>query len=404
MMRLRVLFYLVACSSLVDAPAKAADTAEDHFERRVRPIFAEKCVQCHGAKKQKAGLRLDSRAALVKGGESGPAVLPGDPKKSLLVRAVRHDGEIKMPPKSRLEPEEIAAIVEWVERGAAWPKDPEGDAKTSATVAVDVLTRGADHWAFRTVADPTPPPVVDAAWPSTPVDRFILAKLEAEGIRPAPPVDKVRLLRRVTFDLTGLPPTPEEIDAFLADESSRAYHDVVERLLASPHYGERWGRHWLDIARFGESAGHDGNNAYLLAWRYRDYVVRSFNSDKPFDRFIVEQLAGDLLPKTGKAAEDFDRVVATGFLQIGPKPVVMRDKRQMLLDIADEQLRHFAEEADEARIRALVSETPGAHREHRDARRHQQAMERHRDEVAAEITRLEGDQDALLDQLQDARR
>jgi len=194
------------------------------------------------------------------------------------------------------------------------------------------------HWAFQPVREPAPPGVRDAAWPTSPIDHFILAELEAHRLRPAPSTDRRTLLRRVTFDLTGLPPRPAEIDAFLADDSPNAFATVVDRLLTSPRYGERWGRHWLDIVRFAETAAHDGNNAYLHAWRYRDYVIDAFNADKPYDAFIIEQLAGDLLPQTDNPASDYNRIVATGFLQVGTKPVVMRDKRQMLLDIADEQL------------------------------------------------------------------
>ena len=193
-------------------------------------------------------------------------------------------------------------------------------------------------WSFQPVTDPIPPEVGNTTWASTELDRFILAKLEAEGLAPAPPADKRNLLRRLTYDLTGLPPTPDEMKAFLADDRPEAYAEVVERLLASPRYGERWAQHWLDVSRFAESAGHDGNNAYLHAWRYRDYVIKSLNDDKPYDKFIVEQLAGDLLPATGELEQDYEQLVATGFLQVGAKPVVMRDKRQMLLDIADEQL------------------------------------------------------------------
>ncbi|MCC6492784.1 MAG: DUF1549 domain-containing protein [Pirellulales bacterium] len=193
-------------------------------------------------------------------------------------------------------------------------------------------------WAFQPINASPVPPVVDESWPANDVDRFILARLETAGLRPARPADRLTLLRRITFDLTGLPPKPEEIVDFLKDDMPDAYARVVDRLLASPRYGERWAQHWLDAVRFAESAGHDGNNAYLHAWRYRDYVINALNEDKPFDQFVVEQLAGDLLETTGDAEQDFAQLVATGFLQVGPKPVVMRDKRQMLLDIADEQL------------------------------------------------------------------
>ena len=193
-------------------------------------------------------------------------------------------------------------------------------------------------WAFQPVRDVRFPEVKNTQWVQSPIDRFVLSQLESNGLKPAAPATRQKLIRRVTFDLTGLPPTPVEIKAFNNDVSADAFPKLVNRLLASKHYGERWGKHWLDIARYGESAAHDGNNAYLHAWRYRDYVIQAFNEDKPYDQFIIEQLAGDLLPKTGDNGTDYNQMVATGFLQIGPKPVVMRDKRQMLLDIADEQL------------------------------------------------------------------
>jgi hypothetical protein len=247
-----------------------------------------------------------------------------------------------MPPDDRLTPEEIADLERWVLAGAVWPNYQQAP-KSNAAEAGDSLeahfgSEEKSYWAFQPVVEPSVPEVQNTQWPSGELDRFILAKLEDAGLSPAPAADKLTLLRRATFDLTGLPPAPEDISQFVADDSPDAFAKVLDRLLASPRYGERWGQHWLDVVRFAESAGHDGNNAYLHAWRYRDYVIKAMNEDKPYDQFIIEQLAGDLLPKTGNRAKDFDQLAATGFLQVGPKPVVMRDKQQMALDIADEQL------------------------------------------------------------------
>jgi hypothetical protein len=224
----------------------------------------------------------------------------------------------------------------WVRSGAVWPgyKHPKNVAAAYAGFTAEQKA----FWSFQPIRNHPIPTIQQRDWPQSPVDAFVLEKLEAAGLSPAPPADKRTWLRRITYDLIGLPPQPEEISAFLADRSENAFEVVVDRLLSSPHYGERWGRHWLDVARFGESAAHDGNNAYLRAWRYRDYAISAFNSDKPYVEFLIEQLAGDLLPRTGEPGIDFERMVATGFLQVGPKPVVMRDKKQMLLDIADEQI------------------------------------------------------------------
>jgi mono/diheme cytochrome c family protein len=310
------------------ALAVAGPAAADgkFFESRIRPLLAEHCFECHGPDKQKSGLRLDSAEAVRKGGSSGdPAVVPGDPAKSLLVKAVRHvDGVTAMPPKKKLADREVADLVRWVADGADFPTT--GAARADAT-----------HWAFVPSTNRPLPAVKDAGWVKSPIDRFILAELEAKGLRPAPAADKRTLLRRVTFDLTGLPPTPEEVEAFLADSSSQAFATVVDRLLKSSAYGERWGRHWLDVARYADSNGLDENVAYGTAWRYRDYVIRSFNADKPYDQFLTEQLAGDLLPSPDTATR-YERLIATGFLSLGPKVLAEVDEKKMEMDIVDEQL------------------------------------------------------------------
>jgi hypothetical protein len=320
---------LLAVHSLRGAEPPATAEGVKFFEERVRPVLAENCQQCHGRQKQKGGLRLDSRAAVLRGGDSGPAIVPGKPDDSLLVQAVRHGERLQMPPKRRLPPRAVADLGAWVGMGAPWPADATTDSPAFAA-------EEKAFWAFRPPVRAALPAVRDAGWARTPIDRFILARLHVKGLRPAPPADKRTLIRRATFDLTGLPPTPEEIDAFLADDTPDAFARVVERLLVSPHYGERWGRHWLDVARYADSNGMDENLAYGNAWRYRDYVVASFNKDKPYDQFVREQVAGDLLP--GDEAAACERLVATGFLSLGPKMLAEDDPVKMEMDIIDEQV------------------------------------------------------------------
>jgi hypothetical protein len=315
-------------AGLALAARGAGQSPEDHFEKRVRPLLAVRCVRCHGGEKVRGGLRLDSASALARGGNTGPVVVSGKPEKSLLIQAVRHSGDLKMPPKEKLSEREVSDLTEWVKAGAVWPG--------AAIAATTPPPRG--FWAFEPVKAVRPPAVQNEAWVQSPVDRFILARLEAAGIRPAPPADKRTLLRRVSFDLTGLPPTPQEIDAFVADDSPEAFGKVVDRLLASPHYGERWGRHWLDVVRYAETTANDANAVMRYAWRYRDYVVWALNQDKPYDRFIVEQLAGDLLPDDGRPERRTQQVIATGFLMVGAKALAETDKEQSRIDIVDDQL------------------------------------------------------------------
>ena len=271
------------------------------FESRVRPLLVAQCQECHGPKKQQGGLRLDTAAGVRAGGDSGPVVVPGKPEQSLLLKAVRHEGP-KMPPKQKLKFEEIALLTEWVKRGATFP---EAAVRTAAVPQA--------HWAFQPVADPHVPEVRHAAWPRNAVDRFVLAELEARGLTPVGPAERRTLLRRVTFDLTGLPPTPEEVERFLAEDSADAFARVVDRLLASPHYGERWGRHWLDVVRYADTAGDNSDYPIPQMYLYRNWVIQALNRDKPFDQFLTEQLAGDLLP-----ARDWqdrrEKLIATGYV------------------------------------------------------------------------------------------
>ena len=295
------------------------DQATDFFESKVRPVLVTHCLDCHGPAKQKSGLRIDSRAALLKGGETGPAVVPGQPEQSLLVEAVGYEGTIQMPPKGRLSKAEIAALAQWVKQGASWPEPrPESVVRNSGTSPPSkpsITAKDREFWSFRPVKNPPLPVVRDPAWARSGIDRFILARLEARGLQPTPPADKRTLIRRVTFDLIGLPPTVEEINAFLGDESPLAFAKVVDRLLASPRYGERWGRHWLDIARYGEDQAHSFQpRLYPYGYRYRDWLIRVLNQDLPYDQFLLEQIAGDLIPGPGRE----DRLAALGFFALGP--------------------------------------------------------------------------------------
>ncbi|HEX8200729.1 MAG TPA: PSD1 and planctomycete cytochrome C domain-containing protein [Isosphaeraceae bacterium] len=333
---------------LVMAVPMAAPAAEpdaeglELFERTIRPVLAERCYGCHSAaaeakKKLRGGLRLDSREGLLQGGDSGPALEPGHADESLLIAALRYDDVTQMPPAGKLPEAVIAAFVAWVDRGAPDPRTAQATPESaSARASSSDPAAARAHWAYRPPRAVPPPAVRDAAWPSGPIDRFLLAQLEAAGLHPGPDADRATLARRLSFDLTGLPPTPEELAAFVADASPAAYERLVDRLLASPHFGERWGRHWLDVARFGESLTLRGL-VLKEAWRYRDYVIAAFNADVPFDRFVREQIAGDLLP----AASPDDRrqqLVATTFLALGNSNLEEQDKPQLVMDVVDEQL------------------------------------------------------------------
>ncbi|MBT4866437.1 MAG: DUF1549 domain-containing protein, partial [Planctomycetaceae bacterium] len=303
-------------ASAADAKDKKFSPAQiEFFEKHVRPVLIERCFECHSsdADEVEAGLLLDSRQALLKGGETGPAIVPGDPEKSLFIQSVRYLS-FEMPPKGKLRPNEIASLVKWVKMGAPWPKDGAApvNVATAGEKPLDWKTLRQQHWAFRPVAHPAPPQSKNTTWSKSDIDRFILARLEASGLSPAPQVDRRVLIRRAYFDLIGLPPTPEEVDAFVNDSQPDSYARLVDRLLASPHYGERWGRHWLDVARYSDGFGGflDGQGQ-PHAWRYRDWVIDALNRDLPYDEFVRMQLAGDLIDKQHGA-------VATGFFALGP--------------------------------------------------------------------------------------
>jgi len=296
----------LACLTLaLGASARAGDDPEEAFETTVRPVLASSCVKCHGPQKQSGGLRLDSRAAILEGGDSGPAVVPGDPGESLLVMAISHeDDALKMPPKGPLQPDQRKALTAWIAAGAPWPEATE-------TAAAEI--EGEPHWAFEPLNRPEPP-ADPSGWAEGPVDSWIAAAQRDHGVEPVGEADRRTLIRRATFDLTGLPPEPDRVEAFAADDRPDAFARLVEELLASPRYGERWGRYWLDLARYADTAGDNSDYPIPEAYLYRDYVIDAFNHDVPYDRFLQEQLAGDILAAEGPA-EDRDRqIIATGFV------------------------------------------------------------------------------------------
>lgn len=329
--------WAIASLAVADENKVRDGEALQYFEQHIRPMLVEHCYECHSqaAGKAEGGLRLDSRQAMLTGGDSGPALVAGRPEESLLLEALNYE-TVEMPPKGKLDAKAIEHFRTWVKAGAV---DPRADAvPVSSKVVVD-WDQARDHWAFQPLANVTVPPVPREvpSWGRGPIDEFIAAKHRQHQLAPAPEAERATWLRRVSFDLIGLPPTVEELDAFLHDGRPDAYEQVVERLLASPHYGERWGRYWLDLARYADTNGADENHKLPESWRYRDYIVAALNADKPYDRFIHEQLAGDLLPFSSEA-ERRELLTATGFLVIGPKMLAEQDKDKLVADIVDEQL------------------------------------------------------------------
>ncbi|HLF92326.1 MAG TPA: DUF1549 domain-containing protein, partial [Planctomycetota bacterium] len=308
MKRWGLLAVLLAPSSAF--PQDAPDL--EFFEKKVRPLLVDRCHKCHSAasEKLKGGLRLDSREAALKGGDTGPSIVPGHPEKSLMIEALTYKNvDLQMPPKGKLGDAQIADLSEWIRRGAPWPKEAAA-AHAPKKEPFDLAKRKADHWAWRPLRDPEPPSVKNRAWVRQPLDAFLLASMEEKGLGPAPPADRRALLRRAFFDLVGLPPSPSEVEAFEADGDLAK---VVDRLLASPQFGEKWARHWLDLMRYAESRGHEFDYPIANAHHYRDYVIRAMNADLPFPQFVTEQVAGDLLsgPRSGESA------VATGWWYLG---------------------------------------------------------------------------------------
>jgi cytochrome c553 len=343
-----------SCPLLVrSAEAQSADkpTAKqlEFFEKKIRPVLSEKCYSCHSAdaEKIKGGLLLDSREATLRGGDTGPALVPGDAAASMLVEMIHwQDPDLAMPPKDKLSDQQIADFETWIAMGAPDPRAEKSaaDGGTLQIVSDIDFEEGRKFWAFQPPTK-TPAPSLEAVpsswrnWPATDIDRFVAAGLAEAGLEPVAAAEPVALVRRLYFDLIGLPPNPQQVDAFLAAEKSdraAAVSKLVDDLLASPHFGERWGRHWLDVARYAESNGMERNFTYPQAWRYRDYVIASFNEDKPFDQFAREQIAGDLL--TGPPERADERKTATGFLALGPKMLNERDKEVFRYELADEQI------------------------------------------------------------------
>jgi hypothetical protein len=308
----------------------------EFFEKKIRPVLVEQCYMCHSSETEEpqAGLLLDSRQGLLRGGSRGPAIDREEPDRSLLLRALLYnEKDLKMPPMGKLSAEEIADFRTWLRMGAPDPRDEPSHALVPAHKPEYNFEEGRRFWSYQPVKSYTPPEVRDPQWARNPVDQFILAKLEAKGLRPAPPADKRTLIRRAYFDLIGLPPSPEEVEEFLADKSPRAFEKVVERLLASPHYGERWGRHWLDLVRYADTAGDSSDYPVPQIHLYRNYVIDSFNRDKAYDQFVREQIAGDLLPAANDE-ERWEKIVATGYLAIARRFSV-RPERQLHLTIED---------------------------------------------------------------------
>ncbi|MEO6182204.1 MAG: PSD1 and planctomycete cytochrome C domain-containing protein [Verrucomicrobiota bacterium] len=290
--------------------ARAGEDFE-FFEKTIRPILVDRCYKCHSesADKIKGGLRLDSKENILKGGESGPAIVPKQPEKSLLIKAIRYtDHDLQMPPKKALSSEQIKSFETWVKMGA-----PDPRVKSASERSAPKTNEAQTYWAFQPVKNQPPPPIKNKEWVKNPIDQFILAQLETQKMVPGLRADKLTLIRRATFDLIGLPPTPGEIDNFLSDKSINAFEKIVDRLLASPHYGERWGRHWLDVVRYADTSGCNSDYPIPAAYKYRNYVIQSFNRDKPFDQFVREQIAGDLMPGANDE-ETFERIIATGYL------------------------------------------------------------------------------------------
>jgi hypothetical protein len=348
----KLLAISTAACALAHAEDKPSPADLEFFETKVRQVLTKNCYGCHSSdiKSPMGGLFLDSKNGIRTGGKSGPAIVPGNPDASLLIRAVRFQGP-KMPPSGQLSEATIADLEKWVAMGAPDPREATA-APTASTIDIE---KGRKYWAFQAPMKTAPPKVKLGKWPTDPVDRFVLARMEKEHLTPVADTDRATWIRRVTLDLTGLPPTPEEIDAFLADRSKDAYARVADRLLASPRFGERWGRHWLDVARYADTVGRGRNYPFPFAWRYRDWVIDAFNHDLPYDQFVRDQVAGDLLTSTS-AQQHNQQLIATGFLALGSLDLVEQNPAVFMMDAVDEQIN--------ATSRAFMGVTVGCARCH----------------------------------------
>ena len=327
--------YLLCCLLLTaqqNACVDAAESSQDFFENRIRPLLAQHCLECHGAEKQEGGLRLDSREGWQRGGDRGAAIEPEHPETSLLVQAIKYeDPELQMPPRKSLAASEIAVIETWI-RGGAF--DPRRESEGSDSRRLDPA-QARDFWSFQPLTSPEPPEVQSANWSQNPIDAFIKDRLDEKGLRVVPNADRQTLIRRATFDLTGMPPTAAEVKSFVEDNSPTAFETLLDRLLNSPAYGERWGRHWLDIARYADTAGDGSDYPVREAAKYRNWVINAFNADRPYDEFLREQIAGDILAGEGEISKYADRITATGFLAIGKRYGYKASPAFQYLDFAD---------------------------------------------------------------------
>ncbi len=334
--RRSLLFTLLICCCAVKLSAAPPEPEQAFFRQEVVPLLAQRCFKCHGGKQVQGGLRLNNRPGVLKGGESGPSVNLEHFQEGLLWNAVNYQ-ELEMPPAGKLPAKEIAILRRWLSKGLAWDQDAIDAASVQTdSPPVDALAR--QFWSFQPVQRPALPAVTLEPWSGNPIDRFILAQLESAGLTPAPPADPATLLRRIYYDLTGLPPSPEQVRRFLAAPSAKAYEKVIDELLASEHYGERWARHWLDLVRYAESNSYERDGPKPNVWRFRDYVIRAFNQDMPYDQFILEQLAGDELPD-----RTADQLIATGYHRLGiwqDEPV---DRKQELYEDIDDLVRTTSE-------------------------------------------------------------
>ncbi len=340
MVRCTLIMLAALVSALWGTRVSLGEDAKERafFESRIRPVLVKHCYECHSAtaKEIKGNLRVDSAAGLLDGGDSGPALVAGKPEESLLMEALRYES-FEMPPAGRLPKKIIDDFERWIKTGAYDPRTETPAAEPKAAPRTIDIEAGKKFWAFQPVKRAEAPAVSDKNWPLNDIDAFVLAKLEHSRLKPAPDADRRTRIRRLYFDLIGLPPSPAEVEEFLSDNSPGAWERVVDRLLDSKEFGVHWGRHWLDVARYADSNGGDFNATFHNAWKYRDYVIESFNRDKPFDQFVREQIAGDLL-SSETDAERTDQVVATGFLMMGAKMLSERDKMKLTMDVVDEQI------------------------------------------------------------------